>query len=129
MDTIWNCAFGVDINIQFDKSKEEYFEKCEAIFLRAINRAFISKLSSQYLASRNLNGILFKTLSFKVYFHEFKFTFFDFLVLVSRIMVRLNGQFSNPYVWLQNNVIQIVDARNKEHVSERNALVVINRLF
>lgn len=31
MDTIWNCAFGVDIQVQ-DNPDNEYFVKCEQFF-------------------------------------------------------------------------------------------------
>ncbi|CAF1091710.1 unnamed protein product, partial [Brachionus calyciflorus] len=31
MDSIWNCAFGIDINIQY-KKENEYFYKCEDVF-------------------------------------------------------------------------------------------------
>ena len=31
MDTIWNCAFGVDIKVQ-DNIDNEYFVKCERFF-------------------------------------------------------------------------------------------------
>lgn len=31
MDTIWNCAFGVDIDLQRNP-ENEYFKKCEQIF-------------------------------------------------------------------------------------------------
>ena len=31
MDSIWNCAFGVDIDMQND-TDNEYFVKCESIF-------------------------------------------------------------------------------------------------
>ena len=31
MDTIWNSAFGVDIDIQ-NNPENEYFDKCEKVF-------------------------------------------------------------------------------------------------
>ena len=31
MDTIWNCAFGVDIKVQ-ENQDNEYFVKCESFF-------------------------------------------------------------------------------------------------
>lgn len=31
MDTIWNCAFGVDIDLQ-NNPENEYFNRCEKVF-------------------------------------------------------------------------------------------------
>lgn len=31
MDSIWQCAFGVDINMQYD-TENEYYDKCEIFF-------------------------------------------------------------------------------------------------
>lgn len=31
MDSIWNCAFGVDIDFQ-NNSENVYFKRCEALF-------------------------------------------------------------------------------------------------
>jgi hypothetical protein len=36
MDTIWNCAFGLDIDLQNDPNNP-YLEKSEAVFRNSIN--------------------------------------------------------------------------------------------
>jgi hypothetical protein len=36
MDTIWNCAFGIDTNLQHD-TKNPYFYRAEEIFKRSAN--------------------------------------------------------------------------------------------
>ena len=43
MDTIWNCAFGADIDIQ-RKKENEYFDKCEAVFNATIKLRLIHYL-------------------------------------------------------------------------------------
>ena len=34
MDTLWNCAYGIDINMQTsaDQTALSYFSKCERVF-------------------------------------------------------------------------------------------------
>jgi hypothetical protein len=39
MDTIWNCAFGLDIDIQNNR-ENEYFKNCEAIFQNNADLSF-----------------------------------------------------------------------------------------
>src|SRR5690606_41997884 len=46
MDTIWNCAFGVDIDLQ-KKPDNEYFKHCEYIMGQTSNLLFISYLRSE----------------------------------------------------------------------------------
>ncbi len=46
MDTIWNCAFGIDIDIQ-NNPDNEYFTKCENVFSNAENLDFFSYLGSK----------------------------------------------------------------------------------
>ena len=47
MDTIWNCAFGIDIDLQ-KKTNNLYFDKCEAHFRIASEFPFVMHLISKY---------------------------------------------------------------------------------
>lgn len=47
MDSIWNCAFGVDMDMQYN-SHNDYFEKCEAVFKATANLGIISLLGSKF---------------------------------------------------------------------------------
>jgi hypothetical protein len=45
MDSIWNCAFGIDIDIQ-NNPNNEYFYQCERVFSNSVNLTFPLKLGS-----------------------------------------------------------------------------------
>ncbi len=49
MDTIWNVAFGVDIDLQNDLNND-YFDKCEIMFAKTRNPNF-----NLFLFASNLN--------------------------------------------------------------------------
>lgn len=52
MDTIWKCAFGIDIDIQ-NNPDNEYFTKCERVFSDAENLQFSSYLGSKYFKNHH----------------------------------------------------------------------------
>lgn len=45
MDTLWNCTYGIDINVQ-NKPNNEYFKASEKIFSDAFKFKFLKILSS-----------------------------------------------------------------------------------
>lgn len=91
MDSIWNCAFGVDINVQFEK-ENDYFYKCEEVF----------KLSA-YLNLPQYLG---------VYFHEFKTLILEFLVFTMKILSKFIDQKKLlPFFWLRMKIGEIVTKR------------------
>jgi len=45
MDSIWNCAFGVDIDVQ-NNPNNEYFYQCERAFSNTVNLTFPLKIGS-----------------------------------------------------------------------------------
>ena len=47
MDTIWNCAFGVDIDLQ-NNPDNEYFKKCEQIFSEATHLTILHRFGSKF---------------------------------------------------------------------------------
>jgi hypothetical protein len=52
-----------------------------------------------------------------VYFHEFKETMVDLIVWTSKIMESFNQKKSmRPFVWLMQNVSEIVEKRKRENV-------------
>ena len=48
MDTIWNCAFGLDINLQVDRNNE-YLTKSEAVFKSTTETLFALVITCTYL--------------------------------------------------------------------------------
>ena len=48
MDTIWNSAFGVDIDIQ-NNPENEYFDKCEKVFGNTSNLRTHHYIGSIYI--------------------------------------------------------------------------------
>lgn len=91
MDSIWNCAFGVDINMQYEK-ENEYFNKCETVF-----RNSASFTLPLYLG---------------VYFHEFKEQVLQGLTLSNRIFSKFVDQKKlSPIFWLRMKVNDIVKLR------------------
>ncbi len=47
MDTIWNCAFGIDIDIQ-NNPENEYFTKCETVFSNTEKQNIFTFLASNF---------------------------------------------------------------------------------
>nr|UOU03263.1 cytochrome P450 3045C8 [Brachionus rubens] len=93
MDSIWNCAFGVDINMQYEKDNE-YFTRCEGVF---------AMLTSLTLPSY-----------FGIYFHEIKEVIFDALNLANRFALRFIGEKRVlPFFWLRTKVGELVSIRKK----------------
>lgn len=43
MDTIWNCAFGYDIDLQ-NNPNNSYFYKCEGVFRQGLELRFVNYL-------------------------------------------------------------------------------------
>nr|AHL88986.1 cytochrome p450 3045C3 [Brachionus koreanus] len=105
MDSIWNCAFGVDINMQFEK-KNDYFSKCEEVFKYSFNL-----ILPQYLG---------------VYLHEFKE---EILLILSLIMI-FKSKFVDhnkllPYFWLRTRIGEIVKKRLKQQDQKKKDYIQI----
>jgi hypothetical protein len=51
MDSIWNCAFGVDIDLQNNLSGPDnmYYHKCEKVFKQGTELVFVNYLGSIYI--------------------------------------------------------------------------------
>ena len=99
MDSIWNCAFGVDINMQYEKDNL-YFQKCEEIFLKTLNLSF-----AEYLG---------------IFFHEFKELILEYLIFIMTILAKfVDPKKLIPFIWLNGKVQEIVDIREKEKDKKR----------
>nr|ATW72306.1 cytochrome p450 CYP3045C15 [Brachionus calyciflorus] len=93
MDSIWNCAFGIDINIQYEK-ENEYFYKSEEIF-----RSFAHLNLFTYLAD---------------YFHEFRAIIVDFLILTQRVLsIFIDSNKLQAVFWLRYKVRELVELRKR----------------
>jgi hypothetical protein len=51
MDSIWNCAFGVDIDLQNNLSGPDnmYYHKCEKVFKQGTELVFVNYLGSIFI--------------------------------------------------------------------------------
>nr|QEV83808.1 cytochrome P450 [Brachionus rotundiformis] len=96
MDSIWNCAFGVDINMQYEKDNL-YFKKCEEIFLRTLELSL-----AEYLG---------------VFFHEFKELILEYLIIIMTVLSKfVDPKKLIPFIWLNEKVQEIVELReNKDN--------------
>nr|UOU03269.1 cytochrome P450 3045C5-2 [Brachionus rubens] len=105
MDSIWNCAFGIDPNIQFDLDNEYYY-KCESVFLKQHNLGLVE-----------LTG---------VYFHELKTKIFSLLSFVNKFMSKFIDLSSRyPMFWFLNRVMEIVEKRKLDGVKKKDYLQLL----
>lgn len=93
MDTIWNCAFGVDIDVQKKDSESDYFIKCEKAFSDSWKFTF-----PMYIG---------------LYFFEFKDIMIDSLVLFFKVF---GNFFKNvpPVLWLREKISELVEKKTNE---------------
>nr|ATW72310.1 cytochrome p450 CYP3045C19 [Brachionus calyciflorus] len=106
MDSIWNCAFGVDANIQYNPDNE-YFVKCEKTF--------------QLLGKPdNLPTLI------GMYFHEFRSITFSIMNLMNKFLSKFIDMGSRvPTFWFMNRVFQIVDKRKADGIRKRDYLQLL----
>ncbi len=94
MDTIWNCAFGLDIDVQ-NQPNNDYFTKCEQVFSNSWKFNF-----PMYLG---------------VFFHEFKAIIVDIMLFLANIFGPLMEK-NLPGLWIRERIGEIVDKRNASNV-------------
>nr|APA31882.1 cytochrome p450 06345 [Brachionus plicatilis] len=91
MDSIWNCAFGVDINIQYER-ESEYFIKCEKIFKDFSDLNFLSYLSD--------------------YCHEFREIIVDLIIIFNRFLgLFIDIRNLMPFYWLRVKIKDLIKFR------------------
>ena len=98
MDTIWNCAFGLDIDIQNNPSND-YFTKCEDAFSN----------------TWKLNALSY----FGLYFYEFKELMIDVAVAFYGVFGSVFGKIP-PSLWLREKVFEIVEKRRISKVNRKD---------
>lgn len=105
MDSIWNCAFGIDTDIQ-KNAKNEYFDRCEAMFTFLAKPKFLDFLLS--------------------YLHEFQPFVLECLTLMQKVMSNLID-FSkiNPSIWFVNHVFEIVETRKRQTNKKKDYLQLL----
>ena len=124
MDSIWNCAFGVDIEMQ-NNTNNQYFIKCEQVFQQQHQMHAIFYMGSKIITHNYLSiyGIRFYwyfllfVLIKKVYFHEFKKQFLDIMVSLNKIINCINPSLTRPYFWIRTHVGELVKKRKEEKVN------------
>ncbi|RNA00434.1 cytochrome p450 -like protein [Brachionus plicatilis] len=99
MDSIWNCAFGVDINMQYDK-ENLYLKNCEQFF----------KVTSNLMLPHYLG----------LYFHEFKEKIVFFLIIMTLVRSKfVDLDKLSPYFWLKTKIKDLVNKRLFEKESRK----------
>ena len=63
MDSIWNCAFGIDIDLQ-NNPDNEYFTRCEDVFGNNLKFPFYFKLGSNDCFPMLINVSINETIIF-----------------------------------------------------------------
>ncbi|CAF0750430.1 unnamed protein product [Brachionus calyciflorus] len=103
MDSIWNCAFGVDINMQYEK-ENDYFNKCEEVFRLSANM-----ILPQYLG---------------IFFHEFKEIILNCLTRIMAIMSKFaDSKRLLPFFWLRMKVGELVTTRLKNETLKKRDFI------
>lgn len=103
MDSLWNGAFGVDIDIQNDLDNE-YFHKCEANF-----KMLGDLILPQYLG---------------VYFHEIKEYILYALVFLTDIVSKFVDEKNIlPIYWLRKKIGGLVRARLEQNVKKKKDFI------
>ena len=123
MDTIWNCAFGIDIDIQ-NNPENEYFTKCEKVFSNTEQQNIFTFLASNNYTFKKAYLIIDFLLNsiYLVHFHEIGSYIFNFMMLLFHVFGRLFDSFI-PFAWIVQRVDEIVEKRKKEKVK-----LIVNKL-
>lgn len=94
MDSIWNCAFGVDINLQYN-TENEYLNKCEAIFTNTTRLSLPAFLGT--------------------YFHEFRVQILSCLIFINSILSKFNDMNKlNPFFGLNVKLLKLLIKENQK---------------
>ena len=99
MDSIWNCAFGVDINMQYDINNG-YYERSESIFR-----------DTAYPRIPEFLGL---------YFYEFKETILHTMFFINEVVSKFIDQKNwHAYFWLKYKIANLVKKREKSQNNKR----------
>nr|UOU03273.1 cytochrome P450 3045C1-1 [Brachionus rubens] len=105
MDSIWNCAFGVDVDIQ-NNPDNEYFKRCEALF--------------EFLAIPNFLNYIAN------YLHEFQEITLQAIFISSKLFSYfIDFGRIHPLVWFMNHVFELVEIRKKGNVKKKDYLQLL----
>ena len=105
MDSIWNCAFGIDADIQ-NNSENEYFDRCEAMFTFLAKPKFLDFLLS--------------------YLHEFQPFVLEILTLLQKpLSYVIDFSRINPSFWFVNHVFEIVEMRKSQALKKKDYLQLL----
>nr|QVK45585.1 cytochrome P450 [Brachionus paranguensis] len=105
MDSIWNCAFGVDINMQYDLNNG-YYERSESIF-----RDTAYPRIPEYLG---------------VYFYEFKEIILHSMFFINKIACKYVDQENwHAYFWLKHKIGGLLKQREMNSKNKRKDYIQI----
>nr|ARQ84123.1 cytochrome P450 [Brachionus plicatilis] len=105
MDSIWNCAFGVDIDFQ-NNPENIYFKKCESLF--------------EFLSKPNILSFIGN------YFHEFLDPFMEVILFLEKFLSNfIDFTRINPILWFMNHVFEIVEIRKKGNIVKKDYLQLL----
>lgn len=99
MDTIWNCAVGIDIDCQHNLN-DPYLAKSLLVFKDLENLKF-AFIVTTYLSE--FRPILLKLLSLSTY-----------------VMSKIHDSFTDPYFWLTHHIHKIFENRQKNKIVRRD---------
>lgn len=117
MDTIWNCAFGLDIDLQ-NNPENPYLVESNQIFRDLSKLSFFRIL----LCKRNfiscLELIINTNWTFfcQVFFQELEPFIYPLYRLVSHLTLKFSGSEYDSVNWLRNRIGQLVDLRLEKKV-------------
>lgn len=104
MDTIWNCAFGIDIDCQ-DKFDNIYFKK-----------------ANQFFAIANTPNT---PLSLSIYLYELRPLLVPMYNLLAHTIGKMNDNFGLPIFWIKDNISKILEKRIKERIYKKDYMQLL----
>lgn len=105
MDSIWNCAFGLDIDLQNDKNENLYFTNSEKIFRESAMPSPI---------------IIFSSL-----FYELNSIFIILYNLMDKIQCLIFGKETAARIWLHKEIGQLLMRRKLEKIDKRDYMQLL----
>ncbi|CAF0869176.1 unnamed protein product [Brachionus calyciflorus] len=105
MDSIWMCAFGLDLDMQ-NNPDNEYFKRCEALF--------------KFIGTPNLLSFIGN------YLHEFLDPLMEIIENLERFMSRFYDFTRHyPILWFMKHVFELVEIRKRENIKKNDYLQIL----
>jgi len=112
MDTIWNCAFGLDIDLQ-NNPDNEYFKNSEKVFQMTNSFSlpiFFSSNAFSFFLIKTFNQFKFIYKKTKALFHELDHVWSFVLNFLNKILL-IFGIEQNSFIWLNQKIDYLLERR------------------